>query len=74
MKDLNQFLRTFDNVRIEDIMVKYLVENGIDSYDKLRELLDNDDSLSSVDKNHLENAMQDYFHGNLNLKKIPSVK
>jgi len=74
MKDLNKFLRTFDKVRVEDIMIKYLIENGIDDYSKLKELLAKDDYLSAVTKNHLENAMSDYLHGFLNLNKIPSIQ
>jgi len=73
MEDLIKFIRKFNNIKVEDIILKYLIENGCDSTTKLRELLSQDMYLSSVVKNHLENAMSDYEHGFIDLKNIPSV-
>jgi hypothetical protein len=76
MEELIKFIKAFNDIRIEDIILKHLIENGCDSTEKLRELLRQDSSsyISSVARNHLENAMSNYEHGIINLNKIPSVE
>jgi hypothetical protein len=76
MEELINFIKAFHEVKIEHIIIKHLIENGCDSSLKLREILNQDNSVyfSSVLKNHLENAMSDYEHGFIKLNKIPSVQ
>ena len=73
MNDLLKFIHAFDNVTVQDIILKHLIEKGVDSSEKIRQLLNQDDYLSSVTKNHLENAMRDYENGFVKLNKIPKV-
>ena len=74
MEELLKFIRAFDNIKIEHIILKHLIEKGCDSTDKIRVLLSQDIYLSSVTKNHLENVMRDYERGFMKLNKIPSVE
>ena len=74
MLGLIKFIREFDDIKLEEIILKHLIENGIDSSDKLRTLLNQAGEANRTNRWGLENSMKDYERGILNLKKIPSVK
>lgn len=74
MADLLKFIKIFKNVTLDDIIIKHLIMNGVDSSEKLRDLVSQDSSIGNNITWGLRNTMHDYERGALDLNKVPSVE
>jgi len=64
-----------DKYPLETLIVRRMIHEGIDSNEKLREFLKlNDNGISRVTINKLENTMQDFNSGYYDNKGIPLIK
>jgi hypothetical protein len=72
-KKIFDIIKILDKYPLEIVFVKHLMLNGIDSEEKLIELLKTDNTLSQVWKVKLHNAFRDLLpnRGMYDFKKIP---